>query len=248
MGTVAIVNNKHINIRRRIGSNSVNNLSLGFAPRCRRVWIIQGVVVILRCRFQLAGSYRVSDGLGKRRLSYGIDPLFHNLARFEANHEFLGHLYLSPRPRISRLPGRPRANLEYSEIPQLDPALFHQRLNNRVERLLNDLLDLLLVESRLIGNRFHDLFLCHDRNPRASRHPKSFTSWTLMPKSLGRSDPAVKVFLFGRTPADRTIQTIDMGGFGCITGKSSLRTYTWTLFFKHSTFLLVFFIKLKFGD
>jgi hypothetical protein len=38
------------------------------------------------------------------------------------------------------------------------------------------LLDLLLIESRLIGNRFHDLFLCHNRIPRTSRHPKSFTS------------------------------------------------------------------------
>jgi len=135
-----------------------------------------GFLVILRCRFQLSRSNRISDGLGKRGVANRIDPLLHNLSRLEADHEFLGYFYLSPSPRISRLPCRPRANLEHSEIPQLDPTLLHQRLNNRVERLLNDLLDLLLVESRLIGNRFHDLFLCHDRNPRTSRHPKSFTS------------------------------------------------------------------------
>ena len=242
IGTVAIINNKHISIRRRIGSHSVNNLSLGFAPRRGRCWIYQGVLVILRRCFQLPGCNSVADGLGKRCIADGIDPLFHNLSRFEANHEFLGHLYLSPGPRIAGLPGRPWANLEHAEIPQFDPALFHQRLNNRVERLLNDLLDLLLVESRLIGNRFHDLFLCHDRNPRASRHPKSFTSWTLMPKSLGRYSVAVKVFPNRNNPTDRTIQTIAMGGFGCITGKSSLRTRTWSFFSQPGNLISFFYL------
>jgi hypothetical protein len=87
-----------------------------------------------------------------------------------------------------------------------------------------------LVESRLIGNRFHDLFLCHDRNPRALRHPKSFTSWTLMPKSLGLSRSVVKVFPIRNIPNNRTIQTIARSGFGRITGKSLLQSWTKPVF------------------
>jgi len=84
--------------------------------------------------------------------------------------------------------------LKNTEIPQFDPTLLNQRRYDRVERLLDDLLDLLLVESRFVGNRFHDLFLCHDRTLVSSRQLKSFVSWTLLPKSLGRPGRSVKTF------------------------------------------------------
>ena len=52
------------------------------------------------------------------------------------------------------------------EYLALDSTFVNQRRHNRVECLLDNRLDLLLVQSGLIGNRFHDLFFRHGRTPR----------------------------------------------------------------------------------
>ena len=76
-----------------------------------------------------------------------------------------GHVHLLAGPRIAGLPGRPRLHLEDTEIPQLDPSVSYQGLDNRVKGLLDDFLRLLLSQPDFFRDRSHDVFLSHSDSP-----------------------------------------------------------------------------------
>ena len=92
------------------------------------------------------------------------------------------------RARIPRFPGRTLLHLEHAEIPQLDAMLFDQRLDDRLECGLNDLLGLQLSQLMLVGNRFDYLFLRHVRNPpgRADHRRNCIGAFNLV--SSGRAE------------------------------------------------------------
>ncbi len=89
------------------------------------------------------------------------DPFFHFLARFERDDEFLGHVDLLAGPRVACFSSRPPLDLEDPEVSQFDSSIFDQRLDDGIERLLDDLLGLELSQTNLFGYRFDDLFFGH---------------------------------------------------------------------------------------
>ncbi len=127
--------------------------------------ILIGLPSMLTAYLRLLG--RPSGGRFGGGLAFQLaDPFFHLLARLERYDELLGNVHLLARPRVARLAGSPLLDLKDPEVPQLDAAVLYERLNDGVERLLDDLLRLELRQTDLLGDRFDDLFLGHQTPPR----------------------------------------------------------------------------------
>src|SRR5580704_8208836 len=102
-----------------------------------------------------------SGGVGCGGFFQLADTFFHFLAGFERNHPFLRDIHPFAGSRISRLAGRSFLDLKDSEVPKFDPMIGDERLDNGLERLLNDLFGLELRQTNLFRNRFHDFFFGH---------------------------------------------------------------------------------------
>ena len=88
----------------------------------------------------------------------------HLLARLERDHAFRLNRHTLPRARVAGHPGLPLFDLKNAEIPQLDPTLFHQGVDQGVERLLHQLLGTELRQFDLLGDRSDNIFLGHGLN------------------------------------------------------------------------------------
>ncbi len=66
------------------------------------------------------------------------NTLFHLFARFEGDHKFFGNQHLFACARVASFPSSPPLDLKNAEIPQFDTMVFHQRIDDRIERLLDD--------------------------------------------------------------------------------------------------------------
>ena len=98
------------------------------------------------------------------------NPFFHLLAGFERDHKLLWHKDFIAGARVSGLAGRPPFHLEYPEIPQLDAMVLDQRLDDCIERLLDDFFRLKLREPNLFGDGFNNLFFGHLQVPFENGH------------------------------------------------------------------------------
>jgi hypothetical protein len=90
------------------------------------------------------------------------DLFFHFLARLERDDELLRHVDPLARPRVACFTRRPLFDFKDTEVAEFDAPLLAQRLDDSIERLLDDLFRLQLGEADLVRNRFDDLFLGHD--------------------------------------------------------------------------------------
>jgi hypothetical protein len=97
-----------------------------------------------------------------------VDPFFHLFAGLERYHKLFWDKDFLTCPGIASLASRPPFDLEHSKIPQFDSLLIHQRFDDGIERLLNDLLRLELGEADLLGNGLNNLFFGHDEVPCAT--------------------------------------------------------------------------------
>lgn len=113
----------------------------------------------------VAGRFSSRGGLPLELSNAGL----HLLARLEGYDEFLRYRNLFAGPWVPRFAGCTLLYLEDAKIAKLDPMVFDQRLDDRVERLLDNLLGLELGEPNLVGDGLYDLFFGHNGNP----HPKS---------------------------------------------------------------------------
>src|SRR5262245_34007115 len=93
----------------------------------------------------LAVGWKVSSGFGRSTLHFA-DAFFHLLARLEGNDELLWHEDFIASARVPGLASSPAFYLENAEIPQLNAVIFHERLDDRIESLLDDFLGLQLRE------------------------------------------------------------------------------------------------------
>lgn len=101
-----------------------------------------------------------------RRSFFHLPNLFfHLFARLEGHDELLWHKYLITGPRITSFSSGSLLDFKDTEVSQLDSSIFHERFDNRVERLLNDLLGLELCQPNSFGNVFDNLFLGHVWSP-----------------------------------------------------------------------------------
>ena len=105
---------------------------------------------------------RVNDqfGLVDLRLVVGFEHAFGVLQR-RFDSLLLRRLDLVAGARISGLAGGPLFDFEHAKVPELDPLLSDQRVDDRVKGFLHDLLGLQLGQSQLLRNLFDDLFLGH---------------------------------------------------------------------------------------
>lgn len=109
-------------------------------------------------------------GLGVAGLFGGLtlhfaDAFLHLFARLECDHKLLRHKDFIARPRVAGLACGPSFDLENAEISEFDAMILDERLNDCVERLLDDFLGLELREPNLLGDGFNNLFLGHDGVP-----------------------------------------------------------------------------------
>src|SRR5262249_28620463 len=96
------------------------------------------------------------------------NQFFHFLAGLERHDVFGRDIHLVARARVPRLAGGAFLDLKDAEVPQLDPALRHQRLDDRVEGPLDDVLRLELSQTDILGNLLDNLFLGHDGDLRGA--------------------------------------------------------------------------------
>ena len=109
---------------------------------------------------------------------------------------FEGTIHLVAGPRVPRLARGPPLDLEDAEIPQLDPPLGDQRLDDRVERPLDDVLGLELRQADLLGDLLDDLFLGHDGGlPRGTIGPCRTSIGSTVLVAWSRVKPKVKLRL-----------------------------------------------------
>jgi hypothetical protein len=94
-----------------------------------------------------------------------VDPFFHLLARLESHHKLFWDKDFLARAGIACLASRPPLNLKDAEVPQFDPLFLDKRLDDSIERFLDDLLRLQLRETNFLGNGLYDLFFGHDESP-----------------------------------------------------------------------------------
>ena len=86
--------------------------------------------------------------MNRGRLAFKLfDSFFHLLARLEGDHVFFGHEHFVAGSGVARLAGGTPLHFKHAKISQLNPPLCHQRLDNRVEGLLHDLLRLELRQT-----------------------------------------------------------------------------------------------------
>jgi hypothetical protein len=98
------------------------------------------------------------------------DAFLHLLTGLESDYELLWHKDFIAGSGVACLAGCPPLDLKYAEIPQLNSMVFHQSLDDGIERLLDDLFRLELGEPDLLGDRFNNLFFCHLQFPYENGH------------------------------------------------------------------------------
>ena len=125
-----------------------------------------GAVRVIAVRFGVVGRRPAARPVGHS--GHDPDPLFHFLTGLEGDDVFGLDVDLGPGPRIAGLAGLPPLDLEDAEVPQFDSTFFDQRLHDRVEGPLDDLLGLELRQVGAFGNLFDDFFLGHVRSPVAA--------------------------------------------------------------------------------
>src|SRR4051812_21297333 len=81
----------------------------------------------------------LTRGFGSRLHLQLTDFFFHLFARFERHHELLRNKNFVSRSWIPRLPSGSFLDFENSKIPQFNSPVFHERLDDCIERLLDDL-------------------------------------------------------------------------------------------------------------
>src|SRR5262249_58788579 len=119
----------------------------------------------LRFGHRLDGSVVIFIGIRVRFLKWKLrgihlsNQLFHFLAGLERHDILGGDIDLVARARVPRLARGAFLDLEDAEVPQLDPALGYQRLDDRVEGPLDDVLRLELSQTDILGNLLDNLFL-----------------------------------------------------------------------------------------
>src|SRR5262249_32957440 len=87
--------------------------------------------------------------------------LFHNLAGFERHHGLAGHHHFLARARVARLASLAHAHFEHAEVAQLVALFSGQNLDDAVQRHLDDLLDLLLLNIGFLSNLYYQFVLSH---------------------------------------------------------------------------------------
>jgi hypothetical protein len=97
-------------------------------------------------------------------------PLFHFLARLERDDEFLRYKHFVAGTRIPGLACGPTFYLENAEISEFNAVIFNERLDDRIERFLDDFLRLKLCQTDLFGDGFDNLFLGHVGSPLRGGH------------------------------------------------------------------------------
>ncbi len=89
------------------------------------------------------------------------DFLFHHLAGLERDDVLGFDIDGITGSRISSFAGLASLDLEDSEVPKFNTAVAHQRVDDGVERELDDFFRLDLRELQLIGNELNDFFFGH---------------------------------------------------------------------------------------
>ncbi len=114
-----------------------------------------------------AGSSRFGGGPAFKF----ADPLFHLFAGLERDDKLLWHEDFFARARVACLTGGPLFDLKNAEIPQFDPFVFDQRVDDCVERLLDDLFGFQLSQTDFLGNGLYDFFFRHNEVPYKKDRP-----------------------------------------------------------------------------
>src|SRR5262249_55870679 len=120
------------------------------------------------------GSVVIFIGIRVRFLKWKLrgihlsNQFFHFLPGFERHDVLGGNIDLVARARVPRLARSALLDLKDSEGRQLDPALRYQRLDDRVEGPLDDVLRLELSQTDILGNLLDNLFLGHDGDLRGA--------------------------------------------------------------------------------
>jgi len=91
-----------------------------------------------------------------------VHHLFHFLARLEGNDALGWDLHFVAGTGISCLSSLALLDLEDAEVSQLNTTLLGQGFYHGVKRPLNDLLDVLLRETEVIGNNADYFLLGHE--------------------------------------------------------------------------------------
>jgi hypothetical protein len=114
------------------------------------------------CRFWRWGRpcRRPSRGICRLLLQL-TDAFFHLFAGFERNYPFFRDIDTLAGSRITCLPRRPLLDFEDSEVAKFNAMVGHERFDDGVKRLLDNLFGLELGQTNFIGNRFHDFFFGH---------------------------------------------------------------------------------------
>src|SRR5437660_12903436 len=95
---------------------------------------------VRRFRVQIVVVLDLGLGTGLGKMRHFADALLHFFARLERDYELVRHIDTLSRAGIPRLACLTLLNFEHAEVPQLDPADLQERVHNRVECLLNDVL------------------------------------------------------------------------------------------------------------
>src|SRR5262245_44080640 len=90
------------------------------------------------------------------------NPRFHLLARLEGNHVLRGDIDPITGARVAGLTRLAQLYLKHAKVAQFNSPLGQQRIDNRIERLLHDLLCFELGQAKAIGDLLDDFFLGHD--------------------------------------------------------------------------------------
>ncbi len=91
---------------------------------------------------------------------------FHLLAGFESHDKLFRDIDLVTRTRVPSLSRGTLFDFKHTEVSEFDSTIFNQCLDNRIERLLDDLFCLELSQANLFGNCFDDFFFGHVWIPR----------------------------------------------------------------------------------
>src|SRR5688500_2127216 len=100
----------------------------------------------------LGGDHLAGLAIGGSCLAGGLllqlaDLFFHFLARLERDDELLRHVDPLARPRVACFTRCPLFDFKDTEVAEFDAPLLAQRLDDSIERLLDDLFRLQLGEA-----------------------------------------------------------------------------------------------------
>ena len=85
-----------------------------------------------------------------------VEAQAHLLAGLEDGNRLLGHRHGGAGARVAAPPRLPALDRERTEAPQLDPVAPRQGVGDRVEDRVDDVLDVALVEVRVLLGDLED--------------------------------------------------------------------------------------------